>query len=548
MNGSKEITPKEITMTPNDDARIITAPTEKPPPAREQRPRPLYQPRRRGWLILLLLLAALALVVYWRWPKKPAAEEEAAVVVSVRVAKVEREPIAAEVSAIGTVFPRERATVSAKLNAQIKRMPLLRNKSVKAGEVIAVLEARDLQAQRAEAAAALQEAEHNARNVNVGTIPQTTAQDEKALRDARANVANARAVYERRQTLYDRGGISKKDLDASQLTLTTAENDLRLAESTARLHAATIPNDRAAAAARVKQAQERLAALDTQLSYASIRAPFSGTITEQFQFEGEFAAAGAKLFTLADTSTVIVKAPFGDTVAAQLRVGNPATIRPQELPGEEFSGRISLVNRASDPQNRTVQVWVDLENRGGRLRADSAAKVVVATQRVSDAVVVPAAAVTLDATNADQGKVMVVDDKSIAHETKVMVGIRTPDRIQITSGLSGGETVVIEGNYALPDGAKVEINKGDEKESEPGAETKGESGGEAPAKNNVAPGASPGTSQAPGAQPNPGSNPGPGSNATPSANPQGTSPRPNPTTGAGSNSGSGTGSKPGGKP
>ena len=55
---------------------------------------------------------------------------------------------------------------------------------------------------------------------------------------------------------------------------------------------------------------------------------------------------------------------------------------------------------------------------------------------------------------------MVVDAANVAHETKVTVGIRTADKIEITAGLQGGETVVIEGNYALPDGAKVEVGKG----------------------------------------------------------------------------------------
>jgi len=65
-------------------------------------------------------------------------------------------------------------------------------------------------AQRNEAVAALREAQTNERSVVTGSIPQANAQDEKALRDARAKVANTRATYARRQVLYERGGISKK--------------------------------------------------------------------------------------------------------------------------------------------------------------------------------------------------------------------------------------------------------------------------------------------------------------------------------------------------
>src|SRR6266851_2696204 len=203
------------------------------------------------------------------------------------------------------------------------------------------------------------EKDANERSVTTGTIPQTNAQDQKALRDARAKVATTRATYERRQVLFEKGGISKKDLETSQLDLTTAENELRLAEQTVTLRATSLnPNDRALAAARVAQAQQHLATLDAQLSYATIRAPITGIVTDQFQYQGEFAAAGGKLVTIADISEVIVKAPFADTVAAELKVGDPAAILPTDTSSEEMKGRITLLSRSSDPTNRTVEVWV----------------------------------------------------------------------------------------------------------------------------------------------------------------------------------------------
>lgn len=453
---------------------IVSSPADEKPQPRNRLLELVSWRKNRNWLIAAALFAALALVIIWLSAGRKTEEEETAeaATVSVRVAKVERGEIAAEVSALGTIFPREVATVSPKINAQIKQMALLKNKPVRAGEAVATLEARDIQAQRAEAAAALEEAQANARLLSGGTIPETTAQDEKALRDARANVANAQATYERRLTLYQRGGISKKELETSELALKLAQSDLRVAESAAKVHQVTTnPSNRALADSRVRQAQDRLAALDAQLSYATIRAPFTGVITEQFQYEGEYVAAGAKLFTIADVSEMIVKAPFADTVAAQLKVGDEVKILPADLSGEELTGSISLVSRASDPQNRTVEVWVNLKNEGGRLRASGAAKMIVSTNAESDALIIPVSAVTLDATNADEGTVMIVDEESVAHETKVKVGIRSGDRVQIISGLQGGETVITEGNYALPDESKVEINEGetDEKDKE-GAE------------------------------------------------------------------------------
>jgi membrane fusion protein (multidrug efflux system) len=128
---------------------------------------------------------------------------------------------------------------------------------------------------------------------------------------------------------------------------------------------------------------------------------------------------------------------------------------PDDLQGQSVAGKVSLVGRAADPQSRSVEVWVMVPNAAGRLRANGVARVVIAAHPVSNAVIVPSPAVTLDATNANGGTVMVVDDKSIAHEVHVTVGVKSGGRTQITSGLNGGETVVIEGNYGLPDGTKV---------------------------------------------------------------------------------------------
>ncbi|HKC66347.1 MAG TPA: efflux RND transporter periplasmic adaptor subunit, partial [Pyrinomonadaceae bacterium] len=415
---------------------------------------------------LVALLIVIFAILFLRSRKSATTattEEESTAVVSVRVSKVEKQAIATQVSALGTIFPHDQALVAAKISAQIKQMPLLKNKLVHAGDVIAVLESRDLQSQRNEAVAALNEARASARSVETGTIPQNNAQDQKALRDARAAAANARAVYERRLALYQQGGISKKDLDASQLDLTKAEDDLRLAEQTITLRASSLnPNDRAQAAARVNQAEQHLSSLDAQLSYATVRAPITGIVTDQSLYEGSFVASGTPIVTIADVSQVIVKAPVADTVAAQLKIGDPATVMPTDMPGEQMTGQVTLISQSVDPTNRTVEVWVTLANGAGRLRANGAAQVTVSANSKKDAVVVPASAVTLEATNADEGTVMVVDSENVAHETKVKVGIRTADKMEITEGLQGGETVVIEGNYSLPDGTKVEVTQGDE--------------------------------------------------------------------------------------
>ncbi|HKO01832.1 MAG TPA: biotin/lipoyl-binding protein, partial [Thermoanaerobaculia bacterium] len=188
--------------------------------------------RGRGAIIAATIIVLLAVVIVWRSCHSAAPADEAGdVVVSVQVAKAERGTIANEITAVATLTPRQMADVMPKVSGQIAQMPLLVNRAVRAGDVLAVLESRDLAAQRAEAAAALLEANATAHTTANGAVPLTNAQDAKSVRDAGAALDNARRTYDRRKVLFDQGGISKKELEASQLAVTQAEDDLRLAES-----------------------------------------------------------------------------------------------------------------------------------------------------------------------------------------------------------------------------------------------------------------------------------------------------------------------------
>ena len=326
---------------------------------------------RKSRLIAAAVVIAvlLAILLIWRSCHKAGAEE-ANVVVSVQVAKAERGTISNEISTVATLAARREATIVPKIGGQIAQIGLAKNRPVRAGDVIAVLESRDLAAQRAEAAAALQEAEASLHSTASGNVPLTNAQDTRATRAARAALDNARKTLDRRQTLYEQGGISKKDLEASQLAVTQAEDDLRLAESSTTLHhGVTNPGDIRVSEAKAAQARNHLATLDAQLGYTVIRAPFDGVVTDQFQFQGDFANPAQKLVTVADASTLIAKMQLGEATAATLKTGDAVKVLPDDLPGQTFTGTVSLVGQGADPQSRTVEVWVNLKNEGGRLRA-----------------------------------------------------------------------------------------------------------------------------------------------------------------------------------
>ena len=410
----------------------------------------------------VVILALIGLAVWYFFLRggnsgDTAATDEADVVVSVKTETVKTDTISSDAAAVGTISPLDQAVVSSNINGLITEMPLWKNQLVTKGQIVARIDTRDLQAQRAEAVSSLDEAKLNLQTLKKSTIPAAEAQNRKDLQDAKAAVDNASALVDRRKFLYDKGGIALKDLQDAELTLANARNSLQLAEKTVSLRQSAIsPLGTQTSQVKINQAQDRIKTLDAQISLGTIRAPLTGFVIDQTQFQGEYATNGGKLLTITDTSQVVVKANFPDTLVPDIKVGDAVSVFPADLPNEQMGGKVSLISRSTDPQNRSVEIWVNLGNGAGRLRINSSAEVHIATKTQNNALVVPIAAVTLDASNENTGTVMTVDADNVAHETQVTVGLKTKDEIQILEGLQEGEKVVVEGNYNLPDGTKVE--------------------------------------------------------------------------------------------
>ncbi len=417
-------------------------------------------PSRRWRIAIIVALASLVVVMaIVRWRARPAPPAPGAPV-EVSVARAQSGPIAAEMRGVGAITAVREATLSAKIAGQIARMPLLKNRSVRAGEVLATLESSDLLAQRREAAAAMAEAEAALQAMAGGSIPASMAQDERVVADGRARLDNARRIYERRLQLYADGGISQKDLDASRLDVTTAENELRLAERTLQLRRSTLnATDEQGASARLAMARQRLAYADAQLGYATIRAPFAGIIIDQYQFQGDFITPGTNLLKIADLSRLIVKVAVSDVVANSIAQGDIARVTPSDEPASAIRASVRLVSRGEDPLSRTAEVWIELPGSNGGPRPGGSAEVVLEYGRKASAVTVPESAVVLDATTGNTGAVMVVTASGVASERKVTAGIRAAGRIEIISGIDAGDLVITEGNYGLPDGTKVSVRR-----------------------------------------------------------------------------------------
>ena len=168
------------------------------------------------------------------------------------------------------------------------------------------------------------------------------------------------------------------------------------------------------------------------------------------------AAIGSPLLTVMDVSSVIARVNIPQAQASHLKVGQAATIAATDS-SAEVVGRVTVVSPAVDPQSTTVEIWVQAPNPGERLRPGGTVHVSIKAETISDAAVVPVAA--LLPSQEGGTVVVVVGADNVAHQRKVEIGVRNAEVAQLLSGAKPGEQVVVGGGVGLEDGAKVKVQK-----------------------------------------------------------------------------------------
>jgi membrane fusion protein, heavy metal efflux system len=229
-----------------------------------------------------------------------------------------------------------------------------------------------------------------------------------------------------------------------------------------------------AALAEVQVAEERLHLLGMderdiqQLGSAALphakaaqvplRAPFQGEIIERNATVGEVVDPARNLFTVADLSTVWVRADFPEQQVAQVKVGLPIEIKVSAYPNETFTGRISYLAATVDPTTRTVTARAEVPNTGGKLRPEMFAEVTVLLDQD------PVLAVPVTTLQQEGAKtiVFVVKGERRYERREVTVGQAQDGYAPVLSGLTQGEQVVTEGSYLLKSESLKEQIQGEE--------------------------------------------------------------------------------------
>ncbi len=255
-------------------------------------------------------------------------------------------------------------------------------------------------------------------------------------RKARTTLSVMAKALERAQALLDRGAIGAGEQQRREADHENARADLHEAEEKLHLLGMT------------EREIERLAARTlphAEVARVSLRAPFTGEVIVRNATIGEVVDPNTSLFTVADLSTVWVRADFPEQQAGRLKTGLPVEVRVSAYPDTIFRGAISYVGAVIDPATRTVTARADVANLDGRLRPEMFAEVAVITDEQA-VLSVPRAAVQQVGSRT---VAFVVRGPRRFESREVTFGQASQEYLPVVTGLVAGDEVVTEGSYTL---------------------------------------------------------------------------------------------------
>lgn len=201
-------------------------------------------------------------------------------------------------------------------------------------------------------------------------------------------------------------------------------------------------------------AEAQLDQLRTRIGFATIRAPIAGVVTEKRLEAGDVASPQARLFTVADLGTLVVRLPVSEIDVAMMRVGEELDLTLDAMPDRTFRGRVRRIFPTADSVSRLIPVEVQLMGEGARrARPGFLARVTLQLDERQNAMLVPANALV---GTAGSEAVYVVEGGKAARRP-VVTGLRQSGQVEIVQGLTGAETIVVVGTTTLRDGASVRV-------------------------------------------------------------------------------------------
>lgn len=313
----------------------------------------------------------------------------------------------------GTLAPRSRVPVKPRLPGALERVLVDIGDAVSAGQMIATIDRREIDAQADAAVAAV-------------------AVAKAALESAEAALANAVLERDRARALFEKGALPRQRLDGAETAhrASVAQRDL--------------------ATANVAQAEAALRRAREVQRDATVTSPVTGFIVER-NYDAGAIPGDRPVVVVADLRQMRLEAGVSELQAGRLRVGMKARVEAQARPGETFEGELAAIAPEVDERNRHFRIEVRVPNQGRGLLSGMYATARIVESSATGAVLLPREAVT---TRDGKRVALKVEDDAVTL-VEVTEGLTDGARVQILRGLQAGETVVADARRQLSPGTKV---------------------------------------------------------------------------------------------
>jgi len=333
-------------------------------------------------------------------------------------------PLVQNVVATGRVAALSRVQVGAEMSGLVLERRVMEGDRVAPGDVLVVLRARDLEARRDEARAAL-----------VALRGTERPDAEAGLRQARADLAQAERDLARRRELGERQLVSRESVEQAAQGVVAA----RAAADRARLAVDALDGG-----AREAQARERLAAAEADLERALIRSTVSGTVLVRAVEPGDTVTPGQVLLEIAGDAPGEVLLALDEKNLDRLQPGQSATCIADAFPARPFAATVHHIAPGVDPARGTIDVRLRIDPAADFVRQDMTVTATILTGRSERALAVPNDALLDAGPGARRAGVLRVREGRV-QRVEVRLGLRGLAMTEVLEGLEEGDRVVAAG-------------------------------------------------------------------------------------------------------
>jgi len=422
--------------------------------------------KRRRLIVVLIVCAGLVLGVVLRWiGSSDQAGSEAQPAVTVRVGTARVGSIERVLSTSGTLSAGATIYLTSKISGRIDSILVREGQEVTEGELLIRIEEDTPRLQLEQAYAVWQAAraryDQALQGVRSEELENARALYEKAKRD----LVTSEDRFTRSQQLFESGAIAKAQFEQAETELRGARTELGNAgRSLKMLEEGAGPEEKRMALAQAEAARANYELARLQLDFTRIQAPASGVIARILQDEGNVVGTTTPILVLFRDESMKVEIRAAEKYYGEISGAEQALqtrVYPLAYPDSPaFAGRILTVAPTVDPDSRTFNLTVDIEDPQGRLRPGMYAEVELVLQHELEALLLPRSAVVDREGRSIVFVVERTEEGAVAAERPVVSGLSNAREVQILSGIEAQQRVIVEGNTFLENGQRIEVSEG----------------------------------------------------------------------------------------